>query len=395
MRWEAVLEAADVLLTPAAPHEVVVELPSGAAGRLRLVRSARTLHASQMLRSSRSARPAQAASAVSGARGDGEAPRLWVAPSAAPSALDLARTSGDSVVSSTGQLLLQVGGEVLELAELAASTTRLPAPRRGRAPWGAVGVARRLLEVDADRQEDLALLCGVSQERVSRILSRLRADGLVTRDPVGAVAVGAVGRPVGRPVDRPTSAPALLDWLVRHYPRDQELRGHYFAPDPPRTQLARAVRALDGRRPLLSGDLAADQLAPWRRPAHVHLYCANPVDLTGAGFVSAPAGQATLTVVASPDPTLAVPPVGATAWASASVADNQTPSGATAMVELADPVQVLLDLLDSTAPDAPDAADRLRAQLLDGSLRTTISGWLTDVIRTTGIGRAADRASNE
>ena len=350
MSWRAVLEAADVVVMPSTPSEVVVELASGARQRLHLVRSSGTLHPSVMQRTD-AARPNR----PEGLR------RLWVAAAASPAAVLYARHAGDSLVTADGQVLLQVDGQTLEVGR--------PAPRaaprpRGRTPWGVLGVARRMLEVDVDRQQDLAGLAGLSQERVSRLLSRLRDHGLTAR-------TAGTG---GRAVERPVSAAALLDWWLEEYPREEALRAHYFAPDPLPAQLARAAAALTGRRPLLSGDLAADQLAPWRRPGLVLLYCTRPVDLTGAGFVAASAAQATLTVVTSPDPTVAIPTTATgQVWAQAPAGDG--------VIELADPFQVLLDVLGSPAPDASQAAGRLRDALLTGRTHDHVRTWLEHIVQ--------------
>lgn len=359
--WRSVLEAADVVLRPVTPREVVVELPSGARTRLRVVQSATTLQPATMRRFPR--------------RAD-DLPLLWAAPAASPAAVEFARLVGDSLATAGGRVLLQAQGETLELGR--------PGPRpaaqpRGGRPWGTLAVTRRMLEVDADRQEDLALLAGLSQERVSRILTRLRAQGLITRS--------AAASPHGRPVERPTDSTALLAWWMNRYPLDEALRAHYVADDPPPAQLQRAAKALVGRRPLLSGDLAADQMAPWRRPGHVLLYCAEPVDLAEAGFLAAPAAEATLTVVTSPDPAVALPArADGQVWA-------QVPAGDIA-VELADPLQVLLDLVGSRAPDTPEAAERLRDELLVGRTKQRVRSWLELIIQDGSQKQGPDRATH-
>lgn len=347
VHWQTVLDAADISITPATAHEVTVELPSGARATLHVIRTSSTLHPSVMRHKE---------------RGTADGVRLlWVAAHAAPAAVRSVRERGDSLVTSAGMVLLQVDGETLEIGHPAARTG--PA-RRGPAPWGAIAVARRLLQVDVDRQQDLALLAGISQARVSRLLARLRERGLTA----------PAHTPGRRPVERPVSATTLLDWWLDTYPRDEALRAHYVAPDPLPEQLARAAAALRTRRPLLSGDLACDQLAPWRRPGLVLLYCAHPIDLTDAGFIASTPAQATVTVVTSPDPTVALPITDAGhTWLEAPAGEGS--------VEVADPFQVLLDALGSPTPDAPEAAGRLRDELLTGHTRNRVRRWLQNVVQ--------------
>ncbi|QHC57721.1 hypothetical protein [Rathayibacter sp. VKM Ac-2760] len=97
-----------------------------------------------------------------------------------------------------------------------------------------------------------------------------------------------------------------------------------------------------GRRALLSGDSAADALAPWRIPTFAVLYAESSLPLESAGFAETDSPEATLRVVVPADRTI---------WATAAA---WYPSGRTV-----DPLIAAWDLRQSGGSDADEAVDRL------------------------------------
>ena len=94
----------------------------------------------------------------------------------------------------------------------------------------------------------------------------------------------------------------LFTWWRVAYPGPGGLVQHWYGLEPLPEQLARALAANPGRRVVLSGDLAADAIAPWQAPSRVLLYVAQPADLRVHGFVQSGAQEATLTITAPEDP---------------------------------------------------------------------------------------------
>lgn len=99
-------------------------------------------------------------------------------------------------------------------------------------------------------------------------------------------------------------------------------------------------------RPLVSGDVAADRLMPWKLPTRGLIYVDSPIDLSGRGFVAAPLEDATLITCIPDDPTI---------W-------RLTEIGAFPIYEdldLADAALVYWDVLKSNDIDGRDAAEQL------------------------------------
>ena len=165
----------------------------------------------------------------------------------------------------------------------------VPARARGRIPWGTYAVAFALLEGPAAGLAELAVRAGVGRPRVSQILTQL--GGLVER------------------VDGQWVAPdtrALADWLAVHYPADVLLATTWATFDPPvrATNVVSSLLDAHGICHAISGDVAADRIAPWVRPATAWVWSATPVDLQPAGLTPAPVETANLTLAVSRDPHL-------------------------------------------------------------------------------------------
>jgi len=192
-------------------------------------------------------------------------------------------------------------------------------------------------------QVELAALVGVSQPRISQVLSRLR-----TRSAVSVTDDGYAGQKAN-----------LLDlYLANHRPAFVSPEVGWYSVRPVREQIERVCAAASetSARVAVSADFAPDLLVPWRHPTLTAVYTDRPLDLTPVGFVRADGRvDATVLLRHTPDSTLlaAFEP-----WPR--VVDD---------IPLADPVQQIWDLQDLGGEDRHEAADRLRAGILDGRLK--------------------------
>ena len=260
-------------------------------------------------------------------------PGLFVTPRASARTVEAFAAAGWSVATDAGQLAVRLGDRwIAPEAQPIVPTQR--ATRRGPTPWATFTVARRLLAGPPSTQDAMARRCGLSQSKVSRALARLRTDDLTVRTPQGWA---------------PADWDALADWWLAHYPGPGGVTSYWTSVDSPTVQAAEALSALNATDPTnaaLSGDVAADLLAPWRRPSSSVVYVRTGRSLPGMVPVGAQDG-ATLAVCAPADPGLWLP----APWRVGGY-------------RLADPLQVVHDL--SSGTDRTEAATRLRH-----ALRTT------------------------
>lgn len=216
---------------------------------------------------------------------------LVIAPAASPEARRIAEDAGVSLVTkqegvpAEGALL--GGADVVRLEPQRSGPS--PARARGRVPWGTYAVAFALLEGPATDQSELAARVGIGRPRVSQVLTQL--GDLVARKEAGWVA---------------RDVRELAGWLVERYPKDPLLATTWATLDPPVRAAETVSRRLDdvGVRHAASGDVAADRIAPWARPATAWLWVAAPADLQPAGLTPASADAATVTLAVSEDPHL-------------------------------------------------------------------------------------------
>jgi hypothetical protein len=353
VEWRDVLAEAEIVGLPDGPRRLRLVLPSGATCTVQLVAVRGPL------------RPAWVRARHAGW---GAEPVLITARSATLAAVEAVRDVGQSLVTDDGWMFLQMEGEQVERQP----PRRQPSvARRGPTPWGGLNVIRRLVEAGPLTQAELAVAAGVSQPQVSKALSTVQGDGLVVRSARGWQAPDR---------DR------LLDvWLAR-YPGPAGLTSHWYALDSLPGQLARAVQAHHGRRVVLSGDVAADQLAAWRIPGRIRLYCTEPADLREQGFVLSGEEEATLSLTAPQDLGVFVPraAIGAERADGGSWAVVDTSAGA---IELADPLQILLDVASAAGPDASEAAAVLRRTILSEPLTVRLREWLLAVSSATALAR--------
>lgn len=275
-----------------------------------------------------------------------ESPVLLVADTISPEVRRILSEAGVSYATSRHvELFLDTGHIAFGLddpveADLAAiaGTEIISLPWRGRS---AFQVMRRIIQRGLHQpQQLLARDAGVSQPRVSQVVTTLDELGLIDRDSGVA-----------------TDLELLLDTWLAHYPGPGGIVTRWFSPDVPRAVAAAVDHAdSEGFGPLLSGEFAADHLAPFALPTTAVLYADDVLDLTQPGLVRTPdPDTAVLTVIAAEDPTLRPP------------ADQQpteaTVAGTTCQV--ADYLQVLWDVTRSRSVDAPQQAAHLRSRLLE------------------------------
>jgi hypothetical protein len=258
---------------------------------------------------------------------------VLVTPALSAQAALVARARGWSAVPDQGPAWLLFDGEVVDLKRDEAADSP-PLRRRGRPGWGVFSVVRALLAAEGDiQQAAIAAQAGVTQARVSQALGELASLNLVTR-----LATGWTIR------DRA----AIVAWWRSRYPGPGGISSHWFGPDSVVEQAYRVHRLLadTGARPAISGDVAADLVAPWRTPQHALLYAERGADLTSTGLTPADPGDATLTLILPADRTV---------W---SISENPTVvtlTGYGAVVR-AGALQVLYDLDHADGPDHSDAS---------------------------------------
>jgi hypothetical protein len=205
----------------------------------------------------------------------------------------------------------------------------------GRPAWIRWAVARCLILASAPRRQvDIASQLGTSQQAVSLVSKSL--GPLVTTGHRGLVA---------------TDKGRLLDAWAAVYPGPGGQRFGWYGLDPavPGTEQAVRLAADLGADPIVSGDVAADVLSPWKLPSTGLVYLQEPVDLAGEGFVPVSLAEANLVTVLPRDPTL---------WCTVG------PDNGRQEPRLADPVMVYGDLLRSRDLDNAEAAAHLKLRIL-------------------------------
>jgi hypothetical protein len=215
-------------------------------------------------------------------------PGLLIAPKASLAAQQAARRAGVSLLlapDSIGQLtrghLITPSGDLLTLAETTATPAR-PGPR----PWATIAIATYLLEGNASTQDALAGRARVSQARISQVLHAL--ERWVQRTDRGWTATDTAG---------------LAQWLAEQLPPGRTATTWLGLDDPAPTATS-VAHWLTARNVsyALSGDVAADLLAPWARPTRALVYVDQALDLTPLGLTPAPPDAATLELVVPDDP---------------------------------------------------------------------------------------------
>ncbi|NQX29308.1 hypothetical protein HQQ81_18330 [Microbacteriaceae bacterium VKM Ac-2854] len=218
-----------------------------------------------------------------------------------------------------------VGGNRYSLAGTVAAP---PSPHR-RIPWGRFALMRTLARTEIPRtQKQLAAESGVTQAAVSLELHRMAE---------------AVRRTAGG--WHSTDRRALWRRFLAEYPGPRGIVAHWYSVQPVIPQADAAASVVPGAR--LSGDVAADLLAPWRIPRRAVVYGTAGVDLSRLSFAESSAAEATLDLVVPTDPTVVAT---ARAW---------DPSG-----RVVDPLIAAWDVLHSGGADAAEAAAQIQQSAL-------------------------------
>ena len=255
-------------------------------------------------------------------------PCLIIVPAATPAVREAVEAAGWSWLVDSGQQVtgvLRFDGERIALGPPAETAKR--SAKRGRVPWGTFTLVRRLIQHPYATQQELAALVGVSQPRVSQALAD---DGLVQRTPHGWAV---------RDIDE------VIRWWLSTYPGPGGIGTYWYGLAPVVEQARTVVQlatAADPAGVAVSGDVAADIIAPWRAPTRAILYARTGVNLADAGFVPAGDEEATLELTVPRDPGL---------WSPPGKAAPGPP--------LADPLQILWDVRRSPGPDSEEATQRV------------------------------------
>ncbi len=246
---------------------------------------------------------------------------------ATAAALDALRISHLDTAGRVG-----IGGD----ARASSRATRTSRPTRRRSAPATSALLRELLVTHhAPSQHALAASIGVSQPRVSTILRNLQQRGLVHRNTVGwAVA------------DRAKLLAAAENesagWGVIEF--------YWYGLDDPRSQVREVARHAEIGRVAVSGDVAADLIAPWRAPTSALIYTDPFVDPSAAGLAPVDTAAAATLIQRLP--------------ADKSVYSAKTAAIDDVDVTLADIAQVITDLGAAGGSDRVTAADLLRRGVL-------------------------------
>lgn len=265
---------------------------------------------------------------------------LLVAHAITSEALERAWENGWSVVTDDGVGWVRLAERTLRFES--AGSAQAPKRPPGRPGRGVFSVVRALFAMEGGaRQEEIAEFAHVGQAAVSKAVSRLAELDLVARGPHGWQVINRAG---------------AVSWWLANYPGPGGIETHWFGVDSIGEQAYRAYVALDRQRarPLMSGDVAADLVAPWRTPRRATLYAQRGVDLSEVGLTPSDASAATLTLVLPQD-------AGVWPVSKAPVVIEMRGHGDVAR---ANAFQVLYDLSRSPGPDVDEALEAWRTWMV-------------------------------
>lgn len=264
--------------------------------------------------------------------GSGAGRILFIGHSATPGVLDRAEAGQVDILTEDPPRAV-IAGRIYEVA--AANALKNERRTYVRPAWLRWAMERQLVLADEPmRQGEIAAHLGTSQQTISNAAKTL--GPLVTDEGQGLQAV---------------DKRALLDHFLDEYPGTGGQQFGWYALDSPVDQADHAAKAaaLLDAQPLLSGDVAADRLGPWKMPTHAKVYISRPVDLADDGFVPAPLEEASLITCVPQDPTL---------WHLPPRKDD---------LALADPVLVCWDVLQGDDVDSEEAAEHLKNLIVKGT----------------------------
>lgn len=252
---------------------------------------------------------------------------LYVVPRLTDSLRTLALRDSRIAVAAIKEGIVIVQGEELQAMNKHPAQP-VPLGSGRRVAWGRYGLLRALARTRAPRtQVQLAKEAGITQAGVSQVLKQL--DRLVTKSADGWAA---------------HDVRDLVDMFLLEYPGARGIKRHWFSLEAADRQAQRALDAGADADPILSGDVGADRIAPWRALGKVVLYGRTGVGLARAGFAEADAERASLEYIVPADQTI---------WATAiAYTEGRRPW-------TADPLMCAHDILRTGGPDAHEAVDRL------------------------------------
>ncbi|GAB3868005.1 hypothetical protein GCM10027610_123950 [Dactylosporangium cerinum] len=206
----------------------------------------------------------------------------------------------------------------------------------GRTSWARLAMLRLFALSPAGplSQSEMARRLGVSHVAIGKQLPL--PEELVARTPAGWQVVDRAG---------------CWDRFMSHYPGPRGLTTYWAATGDLAAQLERIEQVA---RPAVSGDLAADLYAPWRRPGRVVAYVVDQPALEEHGFATVRSADATVELCTPRDPTVLTM---SREWPS-----TRGPR------RYADPLIAAWDLRRSPGGDVDEAVDQLRARALRESL---------------------------
>ncbi|MQA98444.1 MAG: MarR family transcriptional regulator [Streptosporangiales bacterium] len=265
---------------------------------------------------------------------------VLVVPSAGSRTTEALNRTGWSWITTDGRGRLRLPGRTITLDRPDGDAAEPQARDAIRPPAERAVLGHLLGHPGPHRQVAIAEAVGVTQARVSQVLSRAVSNGDARRGAAGWEAVNAA---------------RILDVLAgTGFTPTLEQRWYHL--DPPRQQIDLAMEAVRsaGARWRLSGDWAADVLAPWRLPGLVVIHADRTVDLEAAGFVPVVSDEATLVTAVHDirDAWRIAPPVQARLVA-------ERPEWPFAPIE-----EIAHDMLMTGEADAPEALTHLKARFL-------------------------------
>lgn len=290
------------------------------------------------------------------ARRSGDGGVLVICPTASPAVRERAVQLGISVIAENSESAAGPDGHlVIGPTEIVPLGRRVSNPdgaaglerRDRRLAWSEWAVLRTVLLGAAATQAEIAGQAGVSQPRVSQLLTKLGRQGFVERRP------GEGWTALDR--DR-----AIRHW-VDGYPGPGGVTTYWYGLESPIRQsldVVRLLQAAETARPgrvLISGPVAADAVAAWARPQLAIVYARQGADLSVTGLTPSAPDLATIQLVVPEDASVWSHPD--RAWRRAG--QDPAPGG----LPLADPLQVLHDVRRSGTSDADQSADRLHRLL--------------------------------
>jgi hypothetical protein len=239
--------------------------------------------------------------------------------------------------------------------EMYRTDSQRPADRThpGRTSWVRLGMLRlfALSPSEPLLQLQIASQLGVSHVAVGKQLPL--PEELVTRTPTG-----------WRVVDRA----GCWDRFMADYPGPRGLTTYWSATGDLPSQLERIEQVAHHQGdapPAVSGDLAADLYAPWRRPNRIVAYVTQQPALEEHGFATVRSADATVELRTPRDPTVLT-------------MSRELPSGPDGSPRrYTDPLIAAWDLRRSSGGDVDSAVDQLRARALRERLWTSnaMSNW--------------------